>query len=189
MVTILQLKKFNPAFYDNNVYQKDEWTDICDIGKLFDGIMLTQKEYLRVESAYLHCFEYIMDQCNIQKLQVLRGGLDIEETDNYQKYLFGMEADEVINFVDKSWINRTDIAKFLRLMVRGLSGYAVTNKKNFFIWGTGDLYFHLGVDASIEVFMEEIHKNDLFLEKLADFSYDNTALEDYWKLLSNLELR
>lgn len=50
--------KYNTKFYGINddglsCYQKDEWTSVSDIGKVFEGVILTKEEYLRVEKQHI----------------------------------------------------------------------------------------------------------------------------------------
>lgn len=49
-----EIVKYNPAFYnEGGVYCKDEWTSVSDIGKSFNGKVLTQEEYFAVENKYV----------------------------------------------------------------------------------------------------------------------------------------
>ncbi|MCR9011129.1 hypothetical protein [Gabonibacter chumensis] len=49
-----EIVKYNPAFYnEDSVYCKDEWTSVSDIGKCFNGKVLTQEEYFAVENNYI----------------------------------------------------------------------------------------------------------------------------------------
>ena len=49
-----RITKYNPAFRDERgVYLKDEWTSVSDVGKSFDGVVLTFKEYREIEDNYV----------------------------------------------------------------------------------------------------------------------------------------
>jgi hypothetical protein len=49
-----RVTKYDPAYRDESgAYQRDEWTAFSDIGKSFNGDILTQEEYQRVEDAYV----------------------------------------------------------------------------------------------------------------------------------------
>lgn len=49
-----EIVKYNPAFYnEDGVYCKDEWTSVSDIGKCFNGNVLTKEEYFAVENNYV----------------------------------------------------------------------------------------------------------------------------------------
>ncbi|TWI05861.1 hypothetical protein IP90_00123 [Luteimonas cucumeris] len=49
-----RVTKYNPADRDaHGAYTRDEWNSVNDVGRAFDGVPLTETEYLRVESAYI----------------------------------------------------------------------------------------------------------------------------------------
>ncbi|MGY0613481.1 hypothetical protein [Luteimonas sp. A501] len=49
-----RVTKYNPAHRDaGGRYSRDEWCSVHDVGRAFDGVPLTETEYLRVESAYI----------------------------------------------------------------------------------------------------------------------------------------
>ncbi len=48
----------------------DEWTEITDILRAFDGVVFTLEEYLRVESNYVEAIERIMGYLGVKTLTV-----------------------------------------------------------------------------------------------------------------------
>ena len=36
-----RISKYSPEYRQNGVYLKDEWTSIADVGKTFDGVMMS----------------------------------------------------------------------------------------------------------------------------------------------------
>lgn len=49
-----RVTKYDPAFRDRGGrYLREEWTSVGDIGRSFEGGVLTQEEYLRVEDVHL----------------------------------------------------------------------------------------------------------------------------------------
>ena len=48
-----EIVQYQPQYYKDFVYTKNEWISVSDIGRSFDGEVLTKEEYLRVESAKL----------------------------------------------------------------------------------------------------------------------------------------
>lgn len=48
----------------------DEWTEISDINRTFDGVVFTLEEYLRVESNYVKAIEQIMFYLGVKTLTV-----------------------------------------------------------------------------------------------------------------------
>lgn len=49
-----RITKYNPAYRNaQGAYLRPEWTAISDVGRVFEGELFTQQEYLRVEAAYV----------------------------------------------------------------------------------------------------------------------------------------
>ncbi len=73
-----RITKYNPAFRDNRgAYLKDEWTSVSDVGKPFDGGVLTFEEYHKIEDAYVstalsYVLEAGLDELTITYLETHR---------------------------------------------------------------------------------------------------------------------
>ncbi len=66
-----RVTKYNPAFRNvSGAYTRNEWTAFCDIGKSFDGVLLTNAEYQRVENAYVTTVIAFLQESNILSLVV-----------------------------------------------------------------------------------------------------------------------
>ena len=49
-----RVTKYNPALRDTRgAYIADEWTSVADIGREFNGVVLTDSEHRRVEQTYI----------------------------------------------------------------------------------------------------------------------------------------
>jgi len=49
-----EIVKYKPKFYDEKgVYQKDEWTSFDDVGKVYEGKIVTMEEYLDIENRFI----------------------------------------------------------------------------------------------------------------------------------------
>jgi len=49
-----RVTKYDPALRDaSGAYTRSEWTAVSDVGSSFNGILLTELAYLRIESAYI----------------------------------------------------------------------------------------------------------------------------------------
>lgn len=66
-----RVSKFDPALRDaNGVFFGDDWTSFADIGKPFDGVLLTLAAYERVESAYVDTLVAMLAETGIRMLRV-----------------------------------------------------------------------------------------------------------------------
>lgn len=188
MVKIFSLHKYDINCYDDiSGYTKNDWTDISDIGQEFEGVILTKTAYSVVENAYLSCLEYLMDLCNVEKLQVLSNGFEIEDIDDYQNLIFGLSEKEIRNFDDKTWINRLEASNFLKLMMRDLTGFAITNQKDFFIQSGFDFYITVGLPDDVNIDYDVIKKYNLSIVGGRLYSSDNPEMEDYRCVLEEVD--
>ena len=48
-----RITKYDPRYRLNGAYTKEEWTDVSDVGRTFDGVPLTLQEYERVEQQHI----------------------------------------------------------------------------------------------------------------------------------------
>ena len=66
-----RVTKYNPALRaENGAYLGDDWTAVSDIGETFDGVVLTNEEYERVERAYVMTALAFLHDCGISSLTV-----------------------------------------------------------------------------------------------------------------------
>ncbi len=73
-----RVTKYNPALRTAaGAYLKDEWTSFSDVGRSFDGLILSQDEYLRVESAYVEAASAFLAEDRAPGLRVV--GLEIRD--------------------------------------------------------------------------------------------------------------
>lgn len=66
-----EIVKYQPQYYKDGVYTKDEWISVSDIGRSFDGEVLTKEEYLRVESAYVDTVKELLEISGVKFLTVV----------------------------------------------------------------------------------------------------------------------
>ncbi len=61
----VSITKYNPNYRNKQGhYRKNEWSSISDIGKRFDGELLTFDEYLKIENLYVKSIFLIFDYFN-----------------------------------------------------------------------------------------------------------------------------
>ena len=63
-----EIVKYQPQYYKDRVYTKNEWISVSDIGRNFDGEVLTNEEYLRVESAYVDTVKELLEVSGVGDL-------------------------------------------------------------------------------------------------------------------------
>lgn len=180
MADIFHLHKYNiiPSF---NI--DEEWVEVFDIGDSFHGIRLTKEEFVRVEESYTQCINYILDTFQITDLQVIKDTDDEVDFLDFSEHLFGLISTDMLKCVSGEYLNRIEISKFLRLMLRSIDGCALTNNKDFFILSVGELIFHICVPDANLLDENLFQKHNLFATNKSKFHPENEEMDMYWKFL------
>lgn len=67
-----RVTKYNPLFRDSSgAYTRDEWTAVSDIGRSFEGVVLTRVEYQRVEDAYVAAAIEFLRETGVSSVAVM----------------------------------------------------------------------------------------------------------------------
>ena len=73
-----RLSKYDPSRRDaQGAYLPDDWTSIADVGRPFDGQVLTQATYRQVEDSYLDVLAAFMAEAGVPELTI--EGLELPE--------------------------------------------------------------------------------------------------------------
>ncbi|MGJ0023233.1 MULTISPECIES: hypothetical protein [Streptococcus] len=77
----LRISKYNTK--DRNEqghYLKDDWTSISDIGKIYNGVLLTPESYYEVESSYINVLREASNLLKVDSYKLV--DLDINDLNN-----------------------------------------------------------------------------------------------------------
>lgn len=67
----IRATKYDPAKRDaRGVFHDNEWTSVSDIGKMFDGEVLTADEYLAAEDAYIAAIFQMLEAADLSRLSI-----------------------------------------------------------------------------------------------------------------------
>ena len=69
-MNVFRITKYNPQFRTDDMYIKDEWTSFSDVGKSFEGHVLTLQEYLQVEKAYVDFYCRMLERWSISHMEI-----------------------------------------------------------------------------------------------------------------------
>ena len=123
-----EVVKYLPDGYNEQViYCIDEWSSICDIGRSFSGVILTEEDYLEVENNYINCVIDIITQSGCKYLTI-----GYVEDYNHIGYHY------------KSRIFKNQIAIILRDMLREKVFCVLVNLEHKVMIDVGyDYYMHI----------------------------------------------
>lgn len=131
----------------NGIYQKDEWTAICDIGNVYDGKVFTEDEYYRVEQSYV---DFVLGVCKLQGIERLA----ITGLENYKK-LHWINGQQLITYQS---------GEFIKLCLREEIWGRLVSKG--FVFETGyEYYIHIGCELGFDEVEQLARQNNLFVEE------------------------
>ena len=142
-----RISKYDPQYRVNGIYQKDEWTAICDIGKVYDGKVFAEDEYYKVEQSYV---DFVLGVCKLQGIDRLA----ITGLENYKK-LHWINGQQLITYQS---------GEFIKLCLREEIWGRLVSKG--FVFETGyDYYIHIGCELGFDEIEQLARQNNLFVEE------------------------
>ena len=145
-----EIVKYEPRFYDENgVYQKDEWTSFFDVGKEYEGKVVTMEDYLDVENRFIGITRAVLEAagCSFVTLGYVESGKrkGIKE---------GMR------------VRIQEVDPFLRLALRGKAFIVFINKRKGIQFDYNDevLYMHLYCRIPKEELQAIVESRGLYLD-------------------------
>lgn len=168
-----RITKYNPLFRDaNGRYIKEDWTSISDIGKIFEGNILTGEEYKSTEDKYVKAVQLIMNYMNapfivVSNVRKSSDDADFEKTikkylelynDNYLKGTY-------YNIIDNMKFSSEQIDSLIRLLLREEIGADVYYETKLKVFIGYDYLMGIHTSQLIEPIMPKIEEMGLFVEK------------------------
>jgi len=158
--------KYNPIYRnDSGAFTKDEWIGYSDIGKTFNGKVLTKKEYEIIEGLYIKAVFIAMDYFGSKKLKISH----IYKLSNIKKAkLFGdLELfKELKEFNIGDLISdKEKIRLLLKLKLRDYLGeleLVIDSKSRSEILFGFDYYMYLNTNKDVTSLLKQISSTGLF---------------------------
>ena len=101
-VNEFRVTKYDPTHRNaRGHYQREEWIMVSQIGESFDGFVLTDAEYQRVEDCYARVAVAFIQEAGVQSLAVV-----------------GLESRTALSFGEGSLLSLAEIGPFVRRMLR-----------------------------------------------------------------------
>jgi hypothetical protein len=179
---VYKLQKYDPAAYDAQGYAKDEWTEVSDIGRTFEGKPLLRDAYQLVEDSYIEAIEALARENNVGELRVYSADEILPPFEMATRDLFGIEWSVAESFRHGDWLSGERMSLFCRLCLRNIQGWALSNERTFFLAFTGEFYVHVGGAPATDDLVAQIRALNLFLVGQGDLG-DAVLDNDYYRQL------
>ena len=145
-----EIVKYEPRYYDENgAYQKDEWTCFSDVGKEYEGKVVTMEDYLDVENRFINITRAILEASGCKYIT-----------------LGYMEARRRKGLKEGMRVRVQDIDPFLRFALRGKAYIVFINKsKNIqFDFDNDVLYMNLNCRIPNDELRAIVESRGLYLD-------------------------
>ena len=162
-----EIVKYSPWNYVNGSYIKDEWTDYSDIGKVFDDKLFTLEEYLLVEQKYVNVILTILDELHCKYIRLDRWFKN--DAEDIKESRFPNVDYPLLRFAQSqkrgNRIDRVNIDKIIRLILRNYLGARLRNKKSKLLIEFGwDFYMYVQCELKEKRLREIVEKEGLYLD-------------------------
>ena len=138
------------------MYLKDEWTDYSDIGKKFEGAILTLDEYLKTEDAYIQAVFLLMKCLNIEKLKLTK----LINHARYQKQAL-IDGKKIIN---DTYYDHEMIVFIIQAILRNKLGCKLEFDNTMYVHFGWDYYMYIGSAKACQSTIQNIDGMGLFVE-------------------------
>ena len=166
-----EITKYNPIYRDEGRrYLKDDWTAISDIGKSYEGEILTIDGYKQVEDSYIKAIELIMAYLHIPFLLVdhVSRSFDVEtftELNKDTRQLYAQDIIEIYHDVkNKDKLEKEQLNGFCRLLLREDIGADVFYPRKMKVFIGYDYLMGIHTSKSIDALIPTIEQLGLFVK-------------------------
>lgn len=133
-MVVFRVSKYDPSLrLPNGAYQRDEWTSVSDVGRVFEGRVVTCSEYLLAEASYVQAVHCFMNQLGLRTLRVT--GLEVSDH-SFDCLPCGL-ADEtgarVRAVVDGAQVSGSELDWIVRLALREVLWCLLKGDNGFFV--------------------------------------------------------
>lgn len=166
------ITKYNPKYRNiGGGYEKNEWTEVGDIGKTYNGEVFTEDEYLKMESNYLKTIELVIKNDNFFTITNLEKHSNMIRNKNLS---FSEREVEFFNTVyDRKKNSAFETLIAAKLILRN-EIWGILKSKNLKIEFGYDYYMYLITKVPLTVvIIKKIESFNLFVEKVGNGSIIN----------------
>jgi hypothetical protein len=162
-----RITKYNPKLRNElGHYSDNDWTDISDVGNVFNGKSLSETEYIEVETDYITSVIKILQENNQDYLRLVSYNKDLFEFFiNSQKkdwaYLPNLKSSSL--YEDKK-IYLEDIAVLIKINLRAFIGMTLEIKDEFYVHFGWDLYMYIGCPNISTKLRDQLNSTSIYIE-------------------------
>lgn len=152
-----RITKYNPKYRNKTgAYTKNEWTEFADIGKNFDGKVLTKTKYMKVEDAYVKVLLSFLEESGISAMKINR----IQNAKSVKYKNQQIRRNQVCSL--------SDLEHLFKLILRGEFWCKFKNKDGSYVDFGWDYYSYIGVPKQCKKSIALAKRLKLYAEKFPE---------------------
>ena len=177
-----RITKYNPAYRnEEGHYLRDEWTSVSEIGKSYQGEILTLNDYLQVEKAYVDTVMKFLEVYQIERVRLIH--LETYGLDNVDKTspLYDPSFD-TIPLAEDMLVTIDQIPIVCKMALRDYI-YCQLITEDFFVQFGDDYYLYIGANSIQQEALHFASEQRLFVEQTISpyyLSEENVIREVAW---------
>jgi hypothetical protein len=147
-----RVTKYDPSLRNGNgAFTKDEWTSHSDIERVFNGVALSEAEYLSVEAAYLFAVEAFLHEAKVEMLQLR--GLENNAARKLPKYI-----------QPQAMLTVPQCVEFARIALREVAWGKLVAPGRAYVHFGYDYYMYFGLPSQCLNSISAVQSRGLFVE-------------------------
>ncbi len=145
MMYMYRIAKYDLNNYENGIYTGADWTNYSDIGRTFNGVELTEKVYLHIESRYIRVAQILWKKSHCQSVCI----------SNLEKYSSDLP------WKNAQKIREAELAEIIRDCLRNKCWCRLYGE-NFYIHFGYDFYMYIGCTVPYAEVVRICRENQLY---------------------------
>ncbi|MFJ5763936.1 hypothetical protein ACIP9C_01155 [Lysinibacillus sp. NPDC093210] len=177
-----RITKYNPSYRNaEGHYLRDEWTSVSEIGKSFQGAILTLNDYLQVEKAYVDTVMKFLEVYQIENVRLIHletyGLSNVDKTSPLYDPLF-----DTIPLAEDMLVTIDQIPIVCKMALREFIHCQMITE-DFFVHLGDDYYLFIGATSIKQEAIQFASEQRLFVEQMISpyyLSEKNVIREVAW---------
>ncbi len=147
-----RVSKYDPSLRDDDgAFRREEWTSRGDVGRVFNGVPLTDSAYRAVEAAYLFAVESLLCEAKVDTL--------------YIHSLENPAGHKLPSFIQtRAVLSVTQCVEFARMVLREMAWGKLVAPGRAYVHFGYDYYMYLGLPYQCRKAIAAVQQRGLFVE-------------------------
>jgi len=142
-----RVTKYDPGLRrPDGTYSMDEWTSVSDVGRAYNGKIVSRSEYLRGETNYVQAVRCFIGDSGLQKLRVTDLQLNEVRVESLPSEIAQETLAHVGSAVDEIDVCGDDLDWIVRLALREAIWCRLKGDQGFYVHFGYDYYMYIGSD-------------------------------------------